>query len=71
MTPADVAENIMPKSDEEDTESCLKNLIEALIEKAPKKAEEEARLKAEKEEKEKKKCAQDDTNAAGSMKENG
>ncbi|KAL5742331.1 hypothetical protein ACOSP7_029063 [Xanthoceras sorbifolium] len=71
MTPADVAENIMPKSDEEDTESCLKNLIEALIEKARKKAEEEARLKAEKEEKEKKKCAQDDTNAAGSMKENG
>ncbi|XP_044497518.1 AAA-ATPase ASD, mitochondrial-like [Mangifera indica] len=52
MTPADVAENLMPKSDEEDVESCLKNLIEALEvakEEARKNAEEEARLKAEKE----------------------
>ncbi|KAK4260807.1 hypothetical protein QN277_003876 [Acacia crassicarpa] len=30
MTPADVAENLMPKSMEEDNESCLKRLIEAL-----------------------------------------
>ncbi|ESR44291.1 hypothetical protein CICLE_v10011449mg [Citrus x clementina] len=50
MTPADVAENLMPKCDEDDTETCLKNLIEALKaakEEAIKKAEEEARLKAE------------------------
>ncbi|CAK7351313.1 unnamed protein product [Dovyalis caffra] len=30
ISPADVAENLMPKSDEEDEETCLKNLIEAL-----------------------------------------
>ncbi|KAI9120149.1 hypothetical protein K1719_008797 [Acacia pycnantha] len=30
MTPADVAENLMPKSMEDDNESCLKRLIEAL-----------------------------------------
>ncbi|PQQ01228.1 AAA-ATPase [Prunus yedoensis var. nudiflora] len=56
MTPADVAENLMLKSDTEDADSCLKSLIEAL--EAAKvevrvKAEEEAKLKAEKEEKEK------------------
>ena len=52
MTPADVAENLMPKSDEEDAETCLKNLVEALEkakEDAKKRAEEEARLKAEEE----------------------
>ncbi|KAJ4707534.1 AAA-ATPase [Melia azedarach] len=46
MTPADVAENLMPKSDEDDVETCLKNLIEALKaakEEARKKAQEEAR----------------------------
>ncbi|CAL9014504.1 unnamed protein product, partial [Prunus brigantina] len=64
MTPADVAENLMLKSDTEDADSCLKSLIEALEaakvearvkaeEEARKKAEEEAKLKAEKEEKEK------------------
>ncbi|KAL3723227.1 hypothetical protein ACJRO7_035413 [Eucalyptus globulus] len=58
MTPADVAENLMPKSDSEDPETGLRNLIEAL--KAAKelearnKTEEEARAKAEKEEQEKK-----------------
>ncbi|KAJ0084705.1 hypothetical protein Patl1_30528 [Pistacia atlantica] len=65
MTPADVAENLMPKSDEEDAESCLKNLIEALEvakEEATKTAEEEARLKAEKEEKEKEKSAEENVN---------
>ncbi|CAN6708692.1 unnamed protein product [Malus baccata var. baccata] len=53
MTPADVAENLMPKSDVEDAESCLKNLIEALEaakEEAKIKAEEEAQQKAEKDE---------------------
>ena len=86
MTPADVAENLMPKSDEDDAETCLKNLIEALKvakEEAVKKAEEEARLMAEKEEKEKEekakeKCADSkeenkkgDETAANSVKENG
>ncbi|KAJ6368136.1 hypothetical protein OIU77_021464 [Salix suchowensis] len=50
MSPADVAENLMPKSDEEDEEDCLKRLIKALEttkEEARKKAE-EAALKAEK-----------------------
>ncbi|KAL4591320.1 hypothetical protein LXL04_004278 [Taraxacum kok-saghyz] len=41
MTPADVAENLMPKSAEEDAESCLKDLIKAL-----ENAKEKARLKA-------------------------
>uniref|UniRef100_A0A6N2K8A5 AAA+ ATPase At3g28540-like C-terminal domain-containing protein n=1 Tax=Salix viminalis TaxID=40686 RepID=A0A6N2K8A5_SALVM len=50
ISPADVAENLMPKSDEEDVETCLKCLIEALeasMEEARKKSEEEAMLKAE------------------------
>ncbi|GMN73203.1 hypothetical protein TIFTF001_055761 [Ficus carica] len=52
MSPADVAENLMPKSDDEDADMCLKNLVEALEkakEDAKKKAEEEAKLKAEEE----------------------
>lgn len=52
MTPADVAENLMPKSAEEDAETCLENLIKALErtkEEAKMKAEEEAKLKAEEE----------------------
>ncbi|XP_059670253.1 AAA-ATPase ASD, mitochondrial-like [Cornus florida] len=55
ITPADVAENLMPKSSEDDAETCLKNLIEALEkakEEARLKAEEEERLKVEKEQKE-------------------
>ncbi|KAK9925156.1 hypothetical protein M0R45_033491 [Rubus argutus] len=54
MTPADVAENLMPKSDVESADSCLKKLIEALEaakEDARVKAEEEEKLKAEEEEK--------------------
>ncbi|KAF3444736.1 hypothetical protein FNV43_RR14429 [Rhamnella rubrinervis] len=55
ITPADVAENLMPKSVTEDAETCLESLIEALKtakEEARKKAEEEeeAKLKAEEEE---------------------
>ncbi|KAL2504722.1 P-loop containing nucleoside triphosphate hydrolase superfamily protein [Abeliophyllum distichum] len=48
MTPADVAENLMPKSAEEDGEACLVRLIKAL-EEAKVKAEEEAKAKAEEE----------------------
>ncbi|XVE68045.1 hypothetical protein DITRI_Ditri09bG0037200 [Diplodiscus trichospermus] len=75
MTPADVAEILMLKSDDE---TCLKNLIEALKaakEEARKKADEEARLKAEKEEKEKeqsvKENVEQDTMSAIEVKENG
>ncbi|GLU01980.1 hypothetical protein SLE2022_192550 [Rubroshorea leprosula] len=55
MAPADVAKNLMPKSMDDDKETCLENLIEAfktVKEEARKKEMEEARLKAEKEEKE-------------------
>jgi chaperone BCS1 len=48
MSPADVADNLMPKSDEQDEETCLKRLVEALEaskEEARKKSEEEAVLK--------------------------
>ncbi|KAI3756214.1 hypothetical protein L1987_56031 [Smallanthus sonchifolius] len=41
ITPADVAENLMPKSDEENAEICLNKLIKSLED-----AKEEARLKA-------------------------
>ncbi|CAI9777530.1 unnamed protein product [Fraxinus pennsylvanica] len=47
-TPADVAENLMLKSTEEDEEACLLRLIKAL-EEAKVKAEEEAKTKAEEE----------------------
>lgn len=49
ITPADVAENLMPKSAEDDGESCLKCLISALEdakEVATFKAKEEEELKA-------------------------
>ncbi|CAA2954476.1 AAA-ATPase ASD, mitochondrial-like [Olea europaea subsp. europaea] len=48
MTPADVAENLMPKSTEDDEEACLGRLINAL-EDAKTKAEEEAKARAEEE----------------------
>ena len=66
ITPADVAENLMPKSTNEDAETCLKKLIEDLEtakDEAKMKAEEEARLKAETEEKEK----QEDVKVDGSL----
>ncbi|GMY13554.1 aaa-atpase asd, mitochondrial [Fagus crenata] len=78
MTPADVAENLMPKSLYEDAEPCLEKLIEAIKtakEEAIKKAEEEALLKEENEEKEKKDAAEKDVKVdeslAKEVKENG
>ncbi|XP_058188148.1 AAA-ATPase ASD, mitochondrial-like isoform X2 [Rhododendron vialii] len=50
MSPADVAENLMPKSNDEDADACLANLIDAI-----EKAKEEAKAKAEEEEKEREK----------------
>ncbi|OMP09758.1 hypothetical protein COLO4_05161 [Corchorus olitorius] len=50
ISPADVAESLMPKSIKGDAETCLENLIQVLKtakEEARKKAEEEERLKAE------------------------
>ncbi|KAI6671213.1 hypothetical protein NL676_006098 [Syzygium grande] len=44
ISPADVAENLMPKSDDENEETCLEGLIEAL-----EKAKEDARKKSEEE----------------------
>ncbi|KAL2539437.1 AAA-ATPase 1 [Abeliophyllum distichum] len=75
MTPADVAENLMPKSAEEDGEACLVRLIRAL-EEAKAKAEEEAKAKAEEQEKlkvekEKEANGKEDIEINGVVKENG
>ncbi|XP_057787337.1 AAA-ATPase ASD, mitochondrial-like [Salvia miltiorrhiza] len=66
MTPADVAENLMPKLRGEDKERCLTRLVKAIEEaKLKAKAEEEEKFKAEKlakeaeEEKNKKKAAEE------------
>ncbi|OMP05610.1 hypothetical protein COLO4_08710 [Corchorus olitorius] len=60
MTPADVAENLMLKSDDdEETETLLKNLIASL---------KEARKKAEKEEKEKEEEAKEDNGRKNLLK---
>ncbi|KAK6125683.1 hypothetical protein DH2020_040575 [Rehmannia glutinosa] len=79
MTPADVAENLMPKLGGEDGETCLMRLIKALEE-----AKEEARVKAEEEEKQKaeklakeeeeennKEKEKENENLANGVKENG
>ncbi|KAF3560784.1 hypothetical protein DY000_02011049 [Brassica cretica] len=58
VSPADVAETLMPKSDEDDADVCIKRLVKTVEEekeKAKKLAEEEEKSKAEKEEKRKKK----------------
>ncbi|KAL1223272.1 AAA-ATPase [Cardamine amara subsp. amara] len=63
MSPADVAENLMPKSDEEDVETCLKRLVKSLEEekeKAKMLAEEEKNKKAEREVRRKKKKAEEE-----------
>ncbi|PKI48944.1 hypothetical protein CRG98_030677 [Punica granatum] len=56
MTPADVAENLMPKSSTETPETCLRSLINALEEAK----EEAARKKAEEEEEAKKKAEEEE-----------
>ena len=56
MTPADVGENLLPKSEGEEGETCLKRLIEALKEakeEAKKRVEEEVKQKKEEEEEKK------------------
>ncbi|KAJ4888210.1 P-loop containing nucleoside triphosphate hydrolases superfamily protein [Raphanus sativus] len=79
MSPADVAETLMPKSDEEDADVCIKRLVKTVEEekeKARKVAEEEEKNKAEKEEKkkeeeaEKKKTEEEEKKVKGS-EENG
>lgn len=69
MTPADVAENLMPKSVSEDVDTCLKNLIKAL----ESNKEEEAKKKAEelKKEKEKEESIQMEEKKNEDVKENG
>ncbi|KAK6150660.1 hypothetical protein DH2020_015592 [Rehmannia glutinosa] len=78
MTPADVAENLMPKLGGEDGETCLMRLIKALEEakeEARVKAEEEEKQKAEKlaneEEENKKEKEKQNENLANGVKENG
>ncbi|PNX71859.1 mitochondrial chaperone BCS1 [Trifolium pratense] len=51
MTPADVAESLMPKSVTDDYETCFKTLIQSL-EIAKEKEEDEAKKNAEKDEQE-------------------
>ncbi|KAI6671210.1 hypothetical protein NL676_006095 [Syzygium grande] len=63
MTPADVAENLMPKLGDEDEEACLEGLIEAL-----EKANEDARKKSQEE---KKAAAEAEATAARAMTEKG
>ena len=43
VSPADVAENLMPKSDEDDADICLRRLVKSLEEEKRKKVEKEAR----------------------------
>ncbi|KAL8500766.1 hypothetical protein ACS0TY_020376 [Phlomoides rotata] len=71
MTPADVAENLMPNLRGEGVEPRLKRLVEAL-EEAKRKAEEEEKLKAEKlakEEEEKLKAAKEEEEKKAKEKE--
>uniref|UniRef100_A0A7N0ZUU3 ATPase AAA-type core domain-containing protein n=1 Tax=Kalanchoe fedtschenkoi TaxID=63787 RepID=A0A7N0ZUU3_KALFE len=55
MTPADVAESLMPKCSEDDADGCLKTLVEAIS-----RAKEEARMKAEEEEAAREKQAEEE-----------
>ncbi|KAK1402418.1 AAA-ATPase ASD, mitochondrial-like [Heracleum sosnowskyi] len=80
MTPADVAENLMPKSAEEDGESCLNCLISAMedakvavakAEEEKLKAEEKEKHKVEKKEEEMKQKAGEELAASKDVKENG
>ncbi|XVE83854.1 hypothetical protein DITRI_Ditri16bG0121300 [Diplodiscus trichospermus] len=56
MTPAEVAEHLMPKTSSGDPETCLESLIQAL-----ESAKEDARMKAEKEAKDKELSNQEET----------
>lgn len=47
MTPADVAENLMPKSEDEDADMCLKCLVEALEKAKEEKERDRVEVKAE------------------------
>ncbi|KAI6700602.1 hypothetical protein NL676_014926 [Syzygium grande] len=78
MTPADVADNLMPKSDDEDAETCLRNLIESLKavkKEATKKAKKESRTKAKEGQEKKvngeKEEAKESGTSAEEVKENG
>ncbi|CAE6071460.1 unnamed protein product [Arabidopsis arenosa] len=64
VSPADVAENLMPKSDEDDADICLRRLVKSLEEEKKKKAEREARMKKKKAEKKEKKEIQKKVNGA-------
>ncbi|KAG2261295.1 hypothetical protein Bca52824_068376 [Brassica carinata] len=58
MTPADVGENLLPKCDGEEAETCLKRLVEALKEEkeeAKRRVEEDVKQKKEEEEEKEKK----------------
>ncbi|CAL9248255.1 unnamed protein product, partial [Arabidopsis halleri] len=48
VSPADVAENLMPKSDEDDVDICLRRLVKSLEEEKKKKVEKEAMRKKKK-----------------------
>ncbi|CAL9248256.1 unnamed protein product [Arabidopsis halleri] len=64
VSPADVAENLMPKSDEDDADICLRRLVKSLEEEKKKKVEKEARRKEKKAEKKEKKEIQKKVNGA-------
>ncbi|KAG5527397.1 hypothetical protein RHGRI_028322 [Rhododendron griersonianum] len=65
ISPADVAENLMPKLDDEDgANACLANLIKAI-----EKAKEEAKVKAEEEEEEEKRAKAKEEKKAKAEKE--
>ena len=74
MTPADVAESLMPKSDEENADTCLNNLVKSLEEakeEARLKVLEDARIKAEEEASKKSKLNDEKAQAVADAKENG
>ncbi|XP_057984230.1 AAA-ATPase At3g28580-like [Malania oleifera] len=75
MTPADVAENLMPKSPEEDATSCLERLVEALEEKrkedeAGKEKGQAAKIREEIREEEKKGSAEGEGLGIGEVEDN-
>ncbi|KAG7559102.1 P-loop containing nucleoside triphosphate hydrolase [Arabidopsis thaliana x Arabidopsis arenosa] len=74
MSPADVAENLMPKSDEDDADICLRRLVMSLEEekeKARKLAEEEKKKKEERDARRKKKKAEEEHKKKKETEENG